>query len=441
MTCINLNRTNLIRMRTNRSNASTNIAATRDSVAWGKKLKEVVNTNLGTIHALVFSAVLIACSLTLGCSSDQPKPVSANNQIPGTPAQSPVASMPVPVMQADAKPSPKKVARKKPATVNYTDKTYGVTFEYPRRYAIETGDAAAELLRSNPVPMNFVEPGGVALAAVELPETGFADTDFSSAFFNVSVHKTLTADQCNEFAVPQPKNAALSSEKTPEKTGETVAAQSAVQPAAPATTNVTETKPAPATSPESSETQTAQAAPVSVDNAKRAPSGESAAPAQTPASQPVTASSEQTGSAQPSSEQAKSELSKSEQPNIAKVTNESTPSAVPAPEPQASKLLLSDLMLKDMELYGTEAVSGEGTRQSDSKYFHIFQNGTCYEFALNVTTVASEDHMTKHVDRDKVFSKLEKIMATVKIDTMNPAPVPPEVTAEKPVTAAPTPAQ
>ncbi len=57
--------------------------------------------------------------------------------------------------------------------------------------------------------MNFVQPGGVALAAVELPETNYANTDFSSAFFNVSVHKSLTADQCTEFAVPQPKTVAM----------------------------------------------------------------------------------------------------------------------------------------------------------------------------------------------------------------------------------------
>ena len=115
-----------------------------------------------------------------------------------------VQSMPAPVVEATT-PAPKKVIHKKPATVNYADKTYGVTFEYPRRYAIETGNAATELLASNPIAMNFVQPGGVALAAVELPETNYTNTDFSSAFFNVSVHKSLTADQCTEFAVPQPR--------------------------------------------------------------------------------------------------------------------------------------------------------------------------------------------------------------------------------------------
>jgi len=92
-----------------------------------------------------------------------------------------------------------------------------------------------------------------------------------------------------------------------------------------------------------------------------------------------------------------------------------------------------------MKLRGAEAVSGEGARQSDSKYFHVFQNGSCYEFALNLTTVASQDGMMKHIDRDRVFSQLEKIMNTVKINAI----AAPETTAEVPATpvVAGTPAQ
>ena len=303
-----------------RINAFRSIAKT-SSMTWGK------NTS-----TLIFAAVLIVCSVTVGCSSDKPKPVSSNNQIPAPQPVTASTPMPAPAVEAAAKPAPKKIVHKKPATVNYTDKTYGVTFEYPRRYAIETGDAATEVLASNPIAMNFVQPGGVALAAVELPETGFANTDFSSAFFNVSIHKSLTADQCTEFAVPQPK--------------------------------------AP---PQASTTD--------------------AATAVTPVS--------------------------------------STATATDAQSAPASKLVLGDL-----ELRATEAVTGEGTRQSDSKYFHVFQNGACYEFALNVTTVASEDGVTKHVDRDKVFDRLEKILATVKISPI----AAPEVTAETPAQT-PTPAQ
>ena len=323
------------------------IRNTASSIAWGKNLA-------GDVSTYVFAAVLIICSVTVGCSSDKPKPVTSNNQIPVTQAPNP-APMPAPVMQADSKPAPKKpVVHKKPATVNYADKSYGVTFEYPRRYAIETGDAATQLVASNPLPMNFVQPGGIALAAVELPETNYVNTDFSSAFFNVSVHKTLTADQCTEFAVPQPKSLAKSEPITPVSSTD-VAKQ-----------DVEKQDPTPKLDSSSASTQ-----PV-------------------PSTEPTTA--------------------------------------------KPSDDLSSKLLVGDMELRATEAVSGEGTRQSDSKYFHIFQNGACYEFALNVTTDASEEGLVKHVDRDKVFNRLEQILATVKI---NPVAAP-EVAAEAPT---PSPAE
>jgi hypothetical protein len=310
------------------------------------ELRNVATNSLGNINALIFGAVLIICSVTVGCSSEKPKPVTSSNQTPITQPQAQPQPVPARIVQADSKPAPKKpVVRKKPATVNYTDKTYGVTFEYPRRYAIETGNAAADLLLSSPMPMNFVQPGGVALAAVELPETSFANTDFSSAFFNVSVHKELTSDQCNEFAVPQPKMSPKS---------EAVATEAANDPTL----------------------------------------------------KPDTPS-------QPSTESMKDA--------------KASPSSDAGPK----------LIIGDMELRATEAVNGEGTRQSDSKYFHIYQNGACYEFGLNVTTVASEQGVTKHVDRDKVFSRLEQILSTVKIN-----PLTPEVSAEAaPPTVAATPAQ
>lgn len=326
-----------------RINAIRN-AETRSSTAWGSIAwtKRFATGAMGNINAYVFAAVLIICSVAVGCSSDKPKPVT-KNQTPATQPQATMpAPMPAPVAQAENKPAPRKVVRKRPATVNYADKTYGVTFEYPRRYAIETGDAAQQLVASNPLPMNFVQPGGIALAAVELPETGYTNTDFSSAYFNVSVHKALNADQCSEFAVPQQKS---------------------------------------------------EAKPASNDAAKDASKSDSTQ---------TTASADQASTAKSS-----------------------------------DSAMNSKLLVGDMELLGTEAVSGEGTRQSDSKFFHVYQNGACYEFALNVTTDASDEGLVKHVDRDRVFNRLGQILATVKIN-----PLTPEVATDSPAPAVPaTPAQ
>jgi hypothetical protein len=355
-----------------RINAFRSIVGPSDSVAWGKDVRNIGNNIQGNLSALVFAAVLIVCSISVGCSSDKPKPVSSNTQIPVTQTPTPAP----PVMLADSRPTdpklaPKKIVHKKPATVNYSDKNTGVTFEYPRRYAIETGDAANDVLLSSPIPMNFVAPGGVALAAVELPESIYASTDFSSGFFNVSVHKGLTAEQCNEFAVPQPKVIASTvvSEKAPEKSDSDKTVSE--KPVAEAKSEVKSEGTSVASTP-STETAPSSNMPAPVETAKA------------PEAQP----------------------------------------AATQPEPQGSKLLIGD-----MELRGTEAVSGEGARQSDSKYFHVYQNGSCYEFAMNVTTVASQDGLIKHVDRDKVFVRLGQILDTVKIN-----PVVPDAAAEAPKT-------
>jgi hypothetical protein len=321
--------------------------ATRNSIAWGKRF---ASSALGDINAYVFAAVLIICSVAVGCSIDKAKPATASNQIPAAQPQAPMpAPTPAPAVHAENKPAPKKTVRRQPATVNYADKTYGVTFEYPRRYAIETGDAATQLVASTPLPMNFVAPGGTALAAVELPESGYANTDFSSAYFNVSVNKTLSADQCSEFAVPQSGSRKSDSAAS--------AGPEVAQPEAPKSDSV----------------------------------------------KPQTASM-------------------GDQTNAAK---------------SADSASNSKLLVGDMELMATEAVSGDGARQSDSKFFHVYQNGACYEFGLNLTTDASDEGLVKHVDRDRVFTRLEQILATVKINAVQP-----EVATDSPAPAAPaTPAQ
>jgi hypothetical protein len=296
--------------------SETRNSETRSSVSWGRAIRN----NAGP---LVFAAVLIVCSLAVGCSSEKPQPITTNNPAPITPQPSnAIAANINPAPLPEAKPAAKKVVHKRPAVLTFTDKTYGVSFAYPRKYALETGDAATALLMASPVPMNFVQPGGVALAAVELPDSVYADTDLSYAFFTVSVNKALTADQCQEFSVPQ-----------------TTVSQ-----------NTAKSEPAPAAA------TTGQAA------SNAAPKADS---------------------------------------------SDAVKSATLDPK----------LILGDLEMHGAEAIAGEGTRQADSKYFHVFQNGACYEFALNLTTNGqATDGTMKHVDRDKVFARLETILSTVKIE-------------------------
>ena len=306
-----MTRINLFRIATVHSTTFRGTPATPVSVAWGKINWGKTNFDKNT-STLVFAALLIACSVAVGCSSEKPKPESSTNQPAMTQPTPPIATSPTavpttPALQAAAKPVHKKIVRKVPANVTYADKTYGISFQYPRKYSLKTGDAANELVSSSPVPTDFVQPGGVALAAVAVPESVYPNSDLASAFFNVSVNKALTAEQCGEFSLPQASSAT---------------------PGDP---------------------------------------------------------------------------------------------AVPAPT-QTSKL-----MIGGMELQSAENLTSQGTREEASKYYHVFDNGACYEFALKVATTGVKTEGGNQVDREQVFQRLEKILATVKI-----APAA-EVTASAPV--------
>jgi hypothetical protein len=324
-----MTRINLFRTQSSRNQANCN------SVTWGKT--NLAESYLGaTVSALVFAGLLLACSLTVGCTTEQakndpPKPVTPTSQNPVTQSAATVpASAPLsptsPAPQTAAKPVHRKVVHKAPPTSTYADKATGVTFQYPRSYALKTGASANELISADPMPMDFTHPGGAPLAAVLLPESVYPDSDLSSADFSVSVNKTLTAEQCNEFSVPQPN------------------------PATPANPAV----------------------------------------------------------------QATAQLS----------------------TPPVSKLLIGDMELVSSNTNSIE--TDKGARQESAKYYHVFQNGACYEFALKVATAGDDskqiDGATRHVDRTEVFQRLEKILATVKIN-----PVQAEVSAE--ATTNPQPAE
>jgi len=75
-----------------------------------------------------------------------------------------------------------------------------------------------------------------------------------------------------------------------------------------------------------------------------------------------------------------------------------------------------------------EQMSGEIARQADLKYFHLFKNGACYEFALDVETSRKADEELAQVDRGQVFKQLEKILTSARIKVVD---LPGVVSAEK----------
>lgn len=306
-------------------------------------------TNNFANHAgvLVFAGLLIACSLAVGCSSEKPKQISSN-QIPMNQPIPPMPAAIVPVApdtQAAAKPVRKKAVRRAPATLKYVDKDSGVSFRYSPQYVLKTGDAADEIVSSNLGVMDFTQPGGVVTAAVEIPEGAYPKTDLVSAMFDVSVNKSLTAEQCADFSTPQPDSSATASSQQ---------LASSVQPA--------------------------------------------------------------TDSAQPSTAGTQS----------------------PAATTPAAKLILGDL-----ELTSADTTASADSRIEESKYYHVFENGACYEFSLKVATTGVEpDEGGRPVDREEIFKKLEGILATVKINPVKTiAPETEKQTASAPAAAPSSPAQ
>ena len=89
------------------------------------------------------------------------------------------------------------------------------------------------------------------------------------------------------------------------------------------------------------------------------------------------------------------------------------------------------------EFHEFENNGGAVSKQADAKYYHAFNNGACYEFALGIAT--NDDSKVEEitpVDRQAVFARLEKILATVKLQ---PAAMP-ETQTPVPAVAATTPA-
>ena len=224
----------------------------------------------GTVMAVV---LLVA----IACTKKSDKPV-ARISAPSMPATSaaPVASVAPRVVA-------KKVVKKaRPANATYVNATYGVSFSYPRKYSLQSGDKKSSM----PVPANFLKPGAIQVATVDMPDDQYPDTDFSSGLLNVSVNPGLTAEECGQF-VPTSK------------------------------------------------------------------------------------------------------------------------------EPEAAKPASAKLGAN--QFAELEQMNGEDNSQSDLKYFHLFKNGACYEFALDVVTSRKPDVDLAQADRGKIFQQLEKILATARI--------------------------
>jgi hypothetical protein len=269
--------------------------------------ESIKNQTVGALGALaMFAAVIV-----IGSCSRGSKPVAAQQPVqPAAPVSAPTVTTPAPPpapVQAKAK-----TRKHRAATLAYVNREYGLSFSFPRDYRLKTGNP----LQS--AQMNFVNPGGVMLAALEMPGNSYPGTDFKSGLVRVSVNPAMTAEACAQFASPEPG--------------------------------------------------------------------------------------------------------------------------------EASPAKIEDVKIGAMEFREVEN-SSTMTKQPDARFYHVFNSGACYEFALGVATDGdvNVEEITP-VDREQVFGKLQKILATVKLqpgvlpETQTPETQTPETQTPIPSVVATTPA-
>jgi hypothetical protein len=268
------------------NNAPNNTISGTMLSSWSRQQK------LAMIASFAILGLLLAVS---ACSKQGPKPALVGVSSPAPSSATPaIAVTAANTPTAAALPARvKKTPKKRPANVTYSDANSGVSFLYPRKFALASGDKAQPqpaAVSMSDAPMNFVQPGGVAVANVALPGGSYPGTDFASAFFNVNVNRSVSEQECAHFAFVDTRNA----------------------------------------------------------------DGE-----------PVDAEKVKVGST-------------------------------------------------DMEM--TSDFSANAIKQAETQYYHSYENGACYEYVLGLGTegFATEGGI-EHVNRDEVFAKLEKILASVKI--------------------------
>jgi hypothetical protein len=148
---------------------------------------------LSTVLAVVFAIAIDGCSS--GKSNKTEVTSSSRAPLPdGSTPGNGVATLPD--LSAQPAPTVKRSKVEHRLTAIYADDAYGVSFRYPRTYSLVTPENTKLNQSLEKIPMNFVQPGGVSLATIALPHGP------ATSLFHVNVNQQLTAQACQQFAVP-----------------------------------------------------------------------------------------------------------------------------------------------------------------------------------------------------------------------------------------------
>ena len=134
---------------------------------------------IAAVGMLVFGGAFLA-----GCSSHAASPNRAE----------PLAT-PVPRPSRNPERAAKPAVREL-AFSTYSNPEYGVSFHYPRNFALEEGAAEQRVGIRSQEELEAEEPGGVLVATVAVPDDAYPNTAFAGASLQFAVNRYLTAGSC-----------------------------------------------------------------------------------------------------------------------------------------------------------------------------------------------------------------------------------------------------
>ena len=150
-------------------------------------------------RAILFLGLIASGVGLAGCSSEAALPAKRAPESPG-PRLAPPSKQP----ERAAKP-----AARESALSFYSNPEYGVSFRYPRNFALEeagdlnenpAGDGSGA---RTPEQLAQEEPGALLLATVVVPDDAYPNTTFSGGSLQLAVNRYLTAGSCRRELISQ----------------------------------------------------------------------------------------------------------------------------------------------------------------------------------------------------------------------------------------------
>jgi len=140
---------------------------------------------------ILFALVMSGCALG-GCSSKAALPRKPEK----IETKADAAAVPITPAARVGKPAPRESG-----SSTYNDPEYGVTFHYPRNFALDEGAPEGISGIRSQEEAEGEEPGAVLVATVVVPDDAYPNTNFAGGSLQFAVNRYLTSGGCRESLI------------------------------------------------------------------------------------------------------------------------------------------------------------------------------------------------------------------------------------------------